>query len=204
LAILEKASNLGYLFPYGPSEPPSRDQVMKCPKDAMPEVKFFDVSNTNALGHVFDLKPCVKASWDTVLKGHVYMIRPIPSVTGDHRTFEATEEPSILASQHAVGNVGELGYPHHLRVSLGVLGRVQNEIKCLDSTDSPCDCDSFTSDHRCLQLSCQARLEKGIFSLPSSLLNTVRPGNRSGRITCLPPFAGNESLTRLDSPRDVL
>src|SRR6202035_2305005 len=126
-------------------------QVMERPKDSMSEVKFFDVPNTNALGHVFNLKPCVETSWNTVLKSHVYMIRSVPSVTGDHRALEATEEFAILAGQHAVGNIGELGYPHHLRISLGVLGGVQNEIKCLDSTNSPSDCDSFASYHRCLQ-----------------------------------------------------
>jgi hypothetical protein len=39
------------------------------------------------------------------------------------------------------------------------LGRVQNEIKCLDSTDSPSDCDTFTPYHAFPQYICPARLD---------------------------------------------
>ncbi len=38
---------------------------MERPKDSMSEVKFFDVSNTNTLGHVLNLKPCVETSWNS-------------------------------------------------------------------------------------------------------------------------------------------
>ena len=44
LAVLEKASNLGYLVPYRLSEPPSGEPVMDSAQDSMAEVKFFDVS----------------------------------------------------------------------------------------------------------------------------------------------------------------
>ncbi len=164
LAVLKKPSNLGYFFLYRLSEPPSGDQVVECPKDSMTEVKFFDVPNTNALGHIFNLKPCVEASRNTVFKSHVNMTRPVPLVSGDDRALEPTEKLAILAGQHPVGNFGELGYPHHLRISLGVLGRVQDEIKCLDSTDSPSDCDSFAPYHRCPRYICPARLDRDDFS----------------------------------------
>ena len=149
---LEKASNLGDLLPYRLSEPPSGDDVMEGTEDAMSEVKLLNVSNANAVSDVFNLKPCVKVSWNTVLKGDVYVGRPVPLVSGDDRTLEATEELSILASQHAVWNVGKLGYPYHLGISSGVLRRVQNEVKCLTSADSPSDSDSFASDHCCLHM----------------------------------------------------
>ena len=152
LAALEKASNLGYLGPYRLSEPSSGNQIMEHPKDSMSKVKLFDVSNSNAVGYVFNLKPCVEASWNTMLESHVDMIRQVPSASGDHRALEAAEEFSIFASQHAVGKIGELRYPHHLRISLGVLGRIQNEIKCLDGTDSSNDRNSFTSHHRFLKI----------------------------------------------------
>ena len=160
LAVLEKASNLSYLFPHRLSEPSSGQPVMERPEDPMSEVKFLDVSNTNTVRHVFNLKPCVEASGNTMLKSHVDVIRPVPSVSGDHRALEATEEFSIFASQHSVWNIGELRNPHHLRVSLGVLGRVQHEIKCLDGTDSSSDCDSFTSDHRCLKIHLAGAIRK--------------------------------------------
>ena len=170
LAVLEKPSNLGYFFLYRPSEPPSGDQVMERPKDSISEVKFFDVPNTNALGHIFNLKPCVEASGNTVFKSHVYMTRPVPLVTGDDRALEPTEELAILAGQHAVGNFGELGYPHHLRISLGVLGRVQHEIKCLDRTDFPSDCDSFASYHRRPRYICPGTVRwRRIFSIPFAI-----------------------------------
>ena len=152
LAVLKKTSNFGNLCSYRLSEPPSGHQVVESPKNSMSKIKFLDVSNTNTLRHVFNFKPCVEAPRNTVLKGHVYVVRPVPSVSGDHRSFEATEKLAVLAGQHAVGNIGELGYPNHLRISLGVLSRVKNEIECLDGTNSPGHCDALASDHGCLQM----------------------------------------------------
>ena len=151
LAVLKQASNLGNLFSYRLSEPPSGDQVVESPKNSMSEIKFLDMSNTNTISHVFNFKPSVEVSRNTVLKGHVYVIRPVPLVSGDYRSLEATEELAILAGQHAIGNIGKLGHPHHLRIRLGVLSRVQNEIKCLASTDSPGQSGAFPSDHGGLQ-----------------------------------------------------
>ena len=62
-----------------------------------------------------------------------------------------TKEFAVLPGQHAIGNIGELGNPHHLRIRLGVLNRVQNKIKCLASTDAPGHSGALTSDHHGLQ-----------------------------------------------------
>ena len=67
--LVEKAPNLGNLFSYRLSEPLSGEQVMECPKDPMPEIKFLDVPDTSTVGHIFNLKPCVEACWNSVLKG---------------------------------------------------------------------------------------------------------------------------------------
>jgi hypothetical protein len=58
------------------------------------------------------------------------------------------------------------------------LGRIQDEIKCLGSTDSPGNCDSFASHHRCPKYLCPARLERediSRFPSPSRSREARRP-----------------------------
>src|ERR1700736_5983553 len=125
---------------------------MEDAKDSVSEVNLLDMSNTSTAGHIVNLKPGVETSRHAVLEGHVNVVRSAPSISSDHRPLEATEELSIFSGQHAVGSVGELGDPHHLRIGLRVLSWIQHEIECLGSTDIAGNCGALTSHHGCLPL----------------------------------------------------
>src|ERR1700733_2377478 len=86
LAVLKQAANLGNFFSYRLSKPPSCDEVVENPKNSMSEIKFLDVSNTNSFSHVFNFKPSVEVSRNSMLKGHVYVIRPVPLGSSDYRS----------------------------------------------------------------------------------------------------------------------
>ncbi len=124
----------------------------RAPRTPCPRSSSSTCRITNALGHIFYFEPCVEAAWHTVLEGHVDVVRPVPLISGDDRSPEATQEFSVLAGQHAVRSIGEVGDPDHLRISLGVLSGVQNEIECFDGADASRHRDAFTPDHGCLQM----------------------------------------------------
>jgi hypothetical protein len=97
-SALEKAPNFGNLFSNRASEPPGSDQVMEHPQDPPTEVKLLDVSETNTVSYIFNLKPGVKAPWNPVLQGHVDVTRAVPLVSSDHRSLN---RPKNLPSSRA-------------------------------------------------------------------------------------------------------
>ena len=160
----------------GAREPRGGKQVVEPAKDPVSEVELLHVVDPRAALDLLDVEPGVKAARHTVLEHDVDGPGSPPAVPGDHGAPQSAQKLPVLAGDHPVGEVGQLGDPDHLGVRLDVLGRIEHEVKSLVRAHATCDRRSLTSYHR---------------ATPSA-----RPFRRRR-----PPYPSNRPLPRVRSAR---
>src|SRR5271166_3758242 len=152
LAGLEQPADLGHLGVDRPGEPAGGDPVVEEAERPVAEVELLHVADTGPVGHLVDLKPGVERTGHPVLERDVDVAGAAPPVPGAHRPPETAQEGAVLAGDHPVGRVGQLGHPDHLGVRLGVLGGVEDEVERLVGGHPPGHRGALAADHHRLPL----------------------------------------------------